>query len=177
MASQQMEKVVGHVPKNHLTWVRIWASFMLKGEEVWLVVADPWGRNPMFLQLSRQVQSQCSYKPPTKQLLFSVLRLFVFILMEKYYTFKNQILGNGFSLILQDIDSILLQRCRASMTKQRQQNTEIRAKGIQYRVKFVLFCCTYKSTQFKTLSLEILLGHHAMHQNQFNITSRPKNNP
>lgn len=51
-----------NVPKNHLTWVRTQASFCIKTGKVWLV-ENFWWRNPLFLQLSKQIFWQCSYKP------------------------------------------------------------------------------------------------------------------
>ena len=50
------------VPKNHLTWVRNQASFVLKREKYDLLKTF-WWRNPLFLQLSKQILWQCSYKP------------------------------------------------------------------------------------------------------------------
>ena len=50
--------------------------------------------------------------------------------MEKCYTFKGQRLEHGLSCLFQAIGNILLQRCRARMTKHRQQSTEVRAKGL-----------------------------------------------
>ena len=50
--------------------------------------------------------------------------------MEKYYTFKGQSLKNGLPCIFQVISNILLERCRANMTKHRQQSTRVRAKEI-----------------------------------------------
>ena len=48
--------------------------------------------------------------------------------MENYYTFKGQSPENDVSYIFQALGNILLQKCRASMTKLRQQSTGIRAK-------------------------------------------------
>ena len=48
--------------------------------------------------------------------------------MEKCYTRKSQSLENGLSRLFQAIGNILLPRCRASMTKQRQQSTKVKAK-------------------------------------------------
>ena len=55
--------------------------------------------------------------------------------MEKCYTFKGHILENGLFCIFQAIGNIFFffffyKRCRARMTKHRQQNTKIRTKGI-----------------------------------------------
>ena len=54
--------------------------------------------------------------------------------MEKCYTFKGQALDaepwERILCIFQAVGDIPLQRCRASRTKQRQQSTKVRAKGI-----------------------------------------------
>ena len=71
--------------------------------------------------------------------------------MEKGYTFKDQSLENGVSLpIFQAVGNILLQRCRASMTKHRQQELELRNRssmesGLFFSVTFVLlhYICSY----------------------------------
>ena len=86
------------VPKNPLTWVRIQASFILKGEGCGWLLQTSWCQNPLFLHLSMQVRSWCSCKPPTRQTLFSVQQLFISIWMEKCYTFKGQSLENGFPI-------------------------------------------------------------------------------
>ena len=87
------------VPKNPLTWVRIQASFILKGEGRGWLLQTSWCRwNPLFLHPPTQVRSWCSCKPPTRQMLFSVLQLFISIWMEKCYAFKGQSLENGFPI-------------------------------------------------------------------------------
>ena len=59
--------------------------------------------------------------------------------MEKCCALKGQSLKNRLSYIFQAIGSILLQRCRASMTKHRPQSTGLALKGqIQYGVRCVL---------------------------------------
>ena len=47
----------------------------------------------------------------------------------KCYTFKGQRLEKGLYCIFQATGNIVLQRCRASMTKHRQQSTRVRNKG------------------------------------------------
>ena len=64
--------------------------------------------------------------------------------MEKCYTFKGQSLENGLSCIFQAIGNIL-QRCRASMTKHRQQSTRVRAKGIDLIWNHIVLLC-YRGT-------------------------------
>ena len=54
-----------------------------------------WRQNSLFLQLCMWVMSQCSYKPPTGQMLFSVLQLLISIWMEKCFTLKGESLQNG----------------------------------------------------------------------------------
>ena len=86
--------------------------------------------NSLFLQLSSEFLSQCSDKSPTRQMLFSVLQLFIFIAM-KHIPYKvkpeRQSLEKGLLCIFQAIGNIT---CRASMTKQRQQGKKVRAKRI-----------------------------------------------
>ena len=53
--------------------------------------------------------------------------------MEKCYTFKGQSLENELSCIFQAVGNMATffnKRCRASMTKHRQQSTKVRAKEI-----------------------------------------------
>ena len=83
----------------------------------WLLQTS-WWRSLLFLQLSRQVWSQCSYKPSTRQKLSSVLHLLISIRMEKCYTFKDQSLENGLFCIFQAIGNILL-TCSKSRQIQR----------------------------------------------------------
>ena len=51
-----------------------------EGHGWWL--QSSWCRNPLFLQLSMWVRSWCSCKPPRRQMLFSVLQLFISIWMD-----------------------------------------------------------------------------------------------
>ena len=53
MESQQPRRWQTNVLENHLPVVRIQASFILKGEGVWLLVANFWCQNRLFLHLSR----------------------------------------------------------------------------------------------------------------------------
>ena len=119
------------VPKNHLIRVRIQVSFILKEEagDGWLLQIS-WHQNPLFLQLFMWVKSKSSHKPPTGQMLFSVLQLSLALWMEACYTFKDQSLEKGISCIFWVVGSNLLQRCRAIVTEYRRQNTKVRAKGI-----------------------------------------------
>ena len=66
-------------------------------ERVWLVVADLLILESFTVQLSMGAMSWFYSKPPTGQVLFSVLQLFIFIGREKCYTFKGQSLENGLS--------------------------------------------------------------------------------
>ena len=49
-----------------------------------------WYQNPLVLHTSTNVLSPCSCKPPTRQLLLSVLQLFISIWMENCYTIKGK---------------------------------------------------------------------------------------
>ena len=64
----------------------VWESFVLAAVQV------------------RWVTMSCI--PPTRQILFSVLQLFIFIWMDLCYTFKGQRLANGLSCIFQAIGNI-----------------------------------------------------------------------
>lgn len=88
-------------PKNHLLWIKIRVSFILKGQGVWLVAANFLGQTPLFLYLSMH--------PPTRQMLFSLLQLFISVWMEKCSAFKGQSLERGLSGIFQAVGNILLQ--------------------------------------------------------------------
>ena len=72
-------------------------------------------------------------------MLFSLLQLFVSVWMRKGYTFQGQSPENRLPWIFQAIGNILLQRCRASMTKQsnKAQGLELKQQ-IQHGVRFVL---------------------------------------
>ena len=63
-------------------------------------------------------------------MLISVLQLFISLYIALEVKPGKQSLENGQSRIFQAIGNIILQRCRASMTKHRQQSTKVRAKGI-----------------------------------------------
>ena len=52
LESQQLRRWWTRVPENHLIWVIIQASFILKGEGCGWLSQTPWCRNPLFLQLS-----------------------------------------------------------------------------------------------------------------------------
>ena len=69
--------------------------------------------NPLSLQLSTAVRSRYSCKPPTRKTLFSLLKLFISIWMEKGYTFKDQSLENRFLCIFQAVGNILLQKVQS----------------------------------------------------------------
>ena len=114
-----------NVPKNHLTRVRIQASFVLKGG-VWLVVAG----------------IICSYSCPCRSghnvpiNLQQDIYYFLFCNFLFLYEWKSIIplkiralrMGYHVYFTLQAI--FRLQRCRACMTKHRQQSTRVKAKGI-----------------------------------------------
>ena len=62
-----------------------------------------WGWN----LLSTSVRSQCSFKPPSKQILFCFCNFFSLIGMEKCYTLKGHRLENRLSWLCQALDDIL----------------------------------------------------------------------
>lgn len=68
----------------------------------WLVQTS-WYWNPSFMQLSMEVMSWCSCKPPTGQVLFSVLQHFIFVGRGKCYIFKSQSLESGLSCLFEVI--------------------------------------------------------------------------
>ena len=115
------------VPKNHLTRVRIQASFILKGRECGWLLQTSWCWNPLFLQLSQR-----SCKPLTRHRLFSVMQCSSLYELEGVITLKiktgRQSLENGLSCIFQATGHILSQRCRASMTE-----TGNRARGLELK--------------------------------------------
>lgn len=99
----ESEKMVDSYPKEPSTWVRIQACTL----EVWLSVASFLYWNPLFLQLFTYVRLPCSCKPPARQILFSVLRFFISLWMEKCYPFKGQSLENGLSCLFQALGNTL----------------------------------------------------------------------
>ena len=86
-------------PKNCLTEVRIQASFILKGEGVWLVGANFLVSQPFVLAAAQRSGHDVSVY--LQQILFSVLQLFISMGMEKCHTFKGQSLENGLPCIFQ----------------------------------------------------------------------------
>ena len=64
---------------------------------------------------------------------------------------KGQSLENGFSCILQAIGNILLQRCKASMTKHGPQSTWVRAKEIDPTWSQVYSCLLHISVSCITI--------------------------
>ena len=81
----------------------------------WLVQTS-WRQNPLFLQLSAQVRSLCSCKPPVKQMLFSVLQLFI-SLYE--WIFKDQSPENDCHVYFRLWATFFYKRYRTNMTKHR----------------------------------------------------------
>ena len=75
-----------------------------------------WCRNPLFLQLSTQVRSRCSCKPPTSQM-FSIVQLFN---LYMNVLLKVRALRIGCPLYFWLQATLFYKRCRASMTKHRQ---------------------------------------------------------
>ena len=130
------------VPKNRFTQVRIQACFILKGEIVWLFVAnllvqsDPWGEVIILCSYSYTCRSghDVSGKPPTRQMLFSVLQLYISIWMKSVTPLKvkpgKQSLEKGLLCIFQTIGNIPLQKSRDRMTKHRPESTKVRTKEI-----------------------------------------------
>ena len=112
------------VPKNHLTPVRVEASFILKRGGGWLVITNFLVQESFVFTAIRVCQVRCSYKPPTRQMLFSVLQLFI----SMNGTLEGQSPEDRLYCIFHAIGNIILQRCRASMTKHRQQSPKVRVK-------------------------------------------------
>ena len=56
--------------KNHLTWVRIQASFIMKGEGEWLVFAYFLVLESFVLRAVHVGLVKCSFKPPIREMLF-----------------------------------------------------------------------------------------------------------
>ena len=97
-------------------------EFRLLCTKIWggdWVLQASWCQNPMFSAVVQKVQSQCSYKPLVRQVLFFVPQLFISVLMKRITPQKvkpgRQGLENELSCIFQAIGNILLRR-RASMT-------------------------------------------------------------
>ena len=108
------------VPKNHLPRVRIQASFILKAEGMWLIVAIlslcSWyyshrsGHNvPINLQLNKRYSLFCSF-------------------LKKCSIIKSQSLENGLSCVFQATGNVLLQRCKPAClsTGNREQRLELK---------------------------------------------------
>ena len=105
-----------HMPPKALKKLREAPAkhFERQGEGgVWLVVANVMVWNPLFLQLSTLVRSRYSYKPPTRKMLFSLLKIFISIWMEKSYTFKDQSLEHRLFCVFQAVGNILLQKVQS----------------------------------------------------------------
>ena len=85
-------------------------------------------------------------------------------LEEKCYIFKGQNLENGFSCILQYIGNILLQRCKASMTKHGPQSTWVRAKEIDPIWSQVCSCVLHISVS-RVLLLDMLVKQRQKSRN------------
>ena len=108
------------VPKNHLPRVRFQASFILKAEGMWLIVAIlslcSWyyshrsGHNvPIYLQLNKRYSLFCSF-------------------LRKCSIIKSQSLENGLSCVFQATGNVLLQRCKPAClsTGNREQRLELK---------------------------------------------------
>ena len=72
-------EVVNECPREPSYQVRIWASFILKVERVWLLGANFFVSEFFVLAAVTQIRSQCLHKSPARQMLFSVLQLFISI--------------------------------------------------------------------------------------------------
>ena len=86
------------VPRNHLTTVRILASFTLKRD----------GGCVAGCGKILSVRSWCSCKPLRRQMLFPVLQLFIHKWMENCYTLKCQNVDHGLLYIFQAVGNILV---------------------------------------------------------------------
>ena len=120
------------VPKNHLTWVRNQASFVLKREKYDLLKTF-WWRNPLFLQLSKQILWQCSYKPiilHQDNCYFPFCNFLTLHEWKRGVPLKTRNLRIGAHLSFRLQATYFYKRCRASLKKHRKQSTRVRVKGI-----------------------------------------------
>ena len=63
-------------------------------------------QNSLFLQLYMSAWTQYTYKSPRRQILFSVLQLFISIWMGNCYTFKGQSLEKGYTVYFRLLSNI-----------------------------------------------------------------------
>ena len=122
----------GSVPKNHLTWVRNQASFVLKREKYDLLKTF-WWRNPLFLQLSKQILWQCSYKPiilHQDNCYFPFCNFLTLREWKRGVPLKTRNLRIGAHLSFRLQATFFYKTCRASLKKHRKQSTRVRVKGI-----------------------------------------------
>ena len=118
---------VAHAPKNPKL-PKGFQQSIFKGQvregrgRLW---QNSWCLNPLFLQLFMQVRSQCSCKPPTRQMLFPVLQLCISLGMEKCYTLKGHSLENELSCIFQARGNILEAKAIGIDTKVKVKDTAL----------------------------------------------------
>ena len=125
------------VPKNHLPWVSIQASFKLKGVSIWFV-----SPNCLVLESFPHVLShrsgQCSCKPSKRQMLFSVLKLTISIWVRKCNTFKGFWMGSSVYFRLEASFFTCSKSNRIQSLKYK--------KWVQYGVSFILLFQSLRET-------------------------------
>ena len=118
------------VPKNHLTQDRIQASFVLKGEEVWLVVTN-FLVSESFVLAAVHI-GQVTDVPVNLQqdkgysLFCNSLSLYEW---KSVIPLKVRALRTGSPVYFRLQETFFYKRCRASMTKHRPQGTKVKEKG------------------------------------------------
>lgn len=113
------------VPKNHLSKVSIQASFILRREEVWLVVTN-------FLEgILCSCNCRSGHNIPVNlqqdNCYFLFLQLLSYI-NGKVLCFERSEPWEWAIIYISGYGNFILQSCRASMTQHRQQSTRVRAK-------------------------------------------------
>ena len=119
------------------------------------------------------LQTSWCRNPATKQLLFSVLQLFMSMRMGKCYTFKGQSLENGLYYVFQGIGNILLQRVQNQHGKAQTTEHRVRAKGMHSIRKSVLLSDFFSLTSSVPLALQRWWGKRLkLHSTSWNWSQR-----
>ena len=84
------------------------------------LIVDSWGYFDIWL---------CSCKPPTRQVLFSILQLFISIWVGKCHTLQGQSLEKACSVCFGLQATFFYKKCKDSTTKHRKQSTKLKVKG------------------------------------------------
>ena len=125
---------------------------MRKGQG-WLLQTS-WCWNPLFLQLSIWARSSCSYKPPTKHVILCSATFYFCI----NGLFKIRALRIGYPAYFRLSTIFFFKKHRASMTKHRQQSSEVKSK--RNRGNLESDCSLLQS-------YEIVGWHHRLNGHEF----------